>query len=124
MYYINVLKKYCDFKGRASRSEYWWFTLVNVVIACVLSLIPLMILGSDPDNLIKSQFLCSLYSLAVFLPGLGVSIRRLHDTDRSGWWILLGLIPFIGGVWLLVYMALPPTEEANDYGPNPLNVEE
>ena len=79
----------------------------------------ILIVGSAAVGFRSAELIASLYSLAVFLPGLGVDIRRLHDTDRSGWWVLLGLIPFAGGLALLVLFALAGTPGPNRYGPSP-----
>lgn len=86
-WYLKVLKNYAVFEGRARRKEYWMFVLVNLIVEIILSVI-----GS---LLHIRQFLTGLYSLAVFLPSLAVSVRRLHDSGRSGLWVLIGLIPFI-----------------------------
>lgn len=116
-WYLEALKKYAVFGGRARRKEYWMFFLINFIISIVLTLI---------DNLIGTfsyqagvGVLQSLYSLAVLIPSLAVTVRRLHDTGRSGWWILIGLIPLIGGLVLLVFMVLDSEPGANKYGPNP-----
>ena len=109
-WYLLVLKKYAVFSGRARRKEYWYFILFNAIIGIVLSLI---------DMLWGYPLLYWLYSLAVFLPALGVSIRRLHDTGRSGWWLLIGLIPLIGALILLIYMVSDSQEGTNQYGPSP-----
>jgi uncharacterized membrane protein YhaH (DUF805 family) len=112
-YYFDVLKKYAVFDGRARRKEYWMFALCNFLIAIVLSII---------FNVLHAPFLIFLYSLAVFLPSLGVSIRRLHDTDRTGWWFLIGFIPLIGAIVLLVFFATDSQLGSNQYGPNPKGV--
>ena len=115
-WYLQALKKYVVFRGRARRKEYWYFVLFNFIIAFVLGLI---------DNLFWTYtVLGSLYSLAVLLPSLGVSIRRLHDTGRSGWWLLIGLIPLIGTIILLIYMVSDSQEGTNQYGPSPKLVEQ
>ena len=107
-WYIEVLKKYTVFTGRAPRTEYWMFTLVSALIAIGLSILELrMVIG--------------LYAVAVFLPTIGVSIRRLHDTGRSGWWLLIGVIPFFGTIVLIVFAAQDSHTETNQYGPNPKN---
>ena len=105
-WYLEVLKKYAVFTGRASRTEYWMYFLVNIIIGLVLS-----IAGLD--------IILWIYTLAVFLPGLGVAIRRLHDTGRSGWWLLIGLIPFIGVVVLIIFMVMDSEPGQNKYGQNP-----
>ncbi len=93
--YLAVLKKYKDFSGRARRSEYWVFSLISGVIAFVLSIIDMAILGTD---YVGFGILSFIYSLAVLLPALAVSVRRLHDTGRSGWWWFIILIPFVGAI--------------------------
>lgn len=110
-WYVAVLKKYTVFQGRARRQEYWMFFLVNIIISIVIGII---------DGLISdSTFLGLIYSLAVFLPSLAVAVRRLHDTDRSGWWVLIGLIPIIGFIVLLVFFAQEGNSEPNRFGSNP-----
>lgn len=109
-YYLAVLKNYVGFNGRARRAEYWQFVLFNVIALIVCLVI---------DLAIGSQVLYYLYLLAVLLPSLAVGARRLHDTDRSGWWLLIGLIPLIGGIVLLVFMCLEGTRGNNKYGADP-----
>ncbi|MEU6240850.1 MULTISPECIES: DUF805 domain-containing protein [unclassified Streptomyces] len=109
-WYVDVLKKYAVFTGRARRQEYWMFFLVNLVIAIVLSIV---------SRIIGTMALSWIYSLALFLPGLGVAVRRLHDTGRSGWFVLIGLIPFIGWIILIVFLAQEGRPDPNEYGPNP-----
>lgn len=110
-WYLTCLKEhYADFKGRARRKEYWMFVLFNVIVSWVLA-----ILG----GLIKCPWIGYLYTLAVLVPGLAVVVRRLHDTGRSGWWILIGLVPLIGAIWLLVLLCLDSQPEANNWGENP-----
>lgn len=112
-WYLEVLKKYTLFTGRARRSEYWYFVLVNLGIALVLAVV---------DGVIRKMTgmgpLGTLYGLAVLVPGIAVSIRRLHDTDRSGWWLLLGLVPLVGLV-LIVFLAQDSMASTNRYGQNP-----
>jgi uncharacterized membrane protein YhaH (DUF805 family) len=110
-WYIEVLKKYAVFDGRAQRTEYWMFFLFNIIITIVLSLI---------DGLFGiSGVLSGIYGLAVLIPGIAVSIRRLHDTNRSGWWLLIGLVPVIGTIVLIVFMVQDSQPDANQYGSNP-----
>lgn len=110
-WYLDVLKKYAVFTGRARRTEYWMFVLFNVIIAAVLCVVE-GLLGSP-------GIICGLYSLAVILPSLGVAVRRLHDTNRSGWWILIGLVPLIGAIVLFIFMVLPGTPGENSFGADP-----
>ncbi|MCQ4935438.1 DUF805 domain-containing protein [Anaerotignum propionicum] len=134
--YLEILKKYAVFKGRESRRTFWYFVLFN----CIFSLIIYFI-----DKILHSDILSTFYSLAVFLPHLGASIRRLHDINKSGWWVLLSFIPlaffliiiplalvsksaFFGGlililllslacsIWLIVLEATPGTPGENKYG--------
>jgi uncharacterized membrane protein YhaH (DUF805 family) len=116
-WYLEVLKKYAVFSGRARRKEYWMFALINFIITLVLIVIDLLIGTFSPQA--GFGLLEGLYSLAVLIPGIAVTVRRLHDTDRSGWWILIGLIPLIGGLVLLVFIVLDSEPGANQYGPNP-----
>jgi uncharacterized membrane protein YhaH (DUF805 family) len=110
-WYLEVLKKYALFTGRSRRTEYWMFTLVNAII--------LVVLGGIEKFLGTNGLLDTLYALAVLLPSLGVSIRRLHDTGRSGWWLLIGFLPFIGWLVLLLFMVQDSEPGENEYGPNP-----
>jgi uncharacterized membrane protein YhaH (DUF805 family) len=116
-WYIGVLKQYFAFDGRARRTEYWMFTLFNIIICVVLTVIDRMLGTWRPESGVG--MLSGLYCLAVLLPSLGVTVRRLHDTDRSGWWILLALVPLIGSIALLVFMVLDSTPGPNRFGPNP-----
>jgi uncharacterized membrane protein YhaH (DUF805 family) len=109
-WYLAVLKNYVGFSGRARRKEYWTFTVISVLIMVVLMII---------DKAAGTGFLTGIYGLAVLIPSLAVTVRRLHDTGRSGWWVLIGLIPFVGGLILLVFTFLEGQPNANDYGPNP-----
>ena len=110
-WYLAVLKKYAEFSGRAQRKEYWMFVLFNLIIGFVLAFVE-GFFGSP-------GVLAGIYGLAVLIPGIAVSIRRLHDTNRSGWWMLICLIPVIGGLVLLVFMVLDSQKQENQYGPNP-----
>jgi uncharacterized membrane protein YhaH (DUF805 family) len=110
-WYLEVLKKYAVFNGRAQRKEYWMFVLFNIIISLALTLIEILI-GAP-------AIISGIYSLAVLIPGLAVAIRRLHDTNRSGWWLLIGLIPILGIIVLLVFMAQEGQLDENQYGPNP-----
>ena len=94
-------------QGRASRAEFWQFALVNFIITIVLAII---------DSIIGMTILEVIFSLAVLLPGLGLTVRRLHDTDRSGWWILITLIPIVGAIILIVFLAQQSKPGANRFG--------
>ncbi len=106
---VKVLKNYVNFEGRARRKEYWFYTLaifITIIIAMIL------------DNILGTGFL--LYAIVVlgtFLPSLAVGIRRLHDTNRSGWWYLICLIPLIGPILLIIWLASETIREPNQWGP-------
>lgn len=110
-WYLEVLKKYAVFNGRARRAEYWMFFLFNLIIAFVLGFVEGLVGGPGVIGL--------LYSLAVLIPGIAVSARRLHDTDRSGWWLLIAFVPLIGVIVLLVFMIQDSQSGQNRYGANP-----
>ena len=110
------LQKYADFTGRAPRAEFWWFVLL-VVIGEVVAMILDSILGI---HLVGAYGpVLTLFFLAILAPYLAVGARRLHDTNRSGWWLLIGLIPLIGAIVLLVFFLLPGDSGSNDFGSNP-----
>lgn len=110
-WYLKVLKNYVGFSGRARRKEYWMFYLFNAIAMIILSIVD-NVLGTYP-------LFYGLYSLAILLPSLAVAFRRLHDIGRSGAWILIGLIPFIGAIILLVFACTDSQPDDNQYGPNP-----
>ena len=111
-WYISVLKQYAVFSGRARRTEYWMFVLCNVIVMLLLGIVDKLIGG---DN----ELISSIYSLAVLLPSLAVAARRLHDTDRSAWWLLLGLIPIIGTLVLIYFMVCNGQQGPNRFGDDP-----
>ena len=117
-YYLKVLRQYVDFKGRARRAEYWNFTLFSTLISIVLLLVDTYVLGTNPMAG-ESGIIGNLYSLAVFLPSLGVLVRRLHDVGKSGWFFLIVLIPLIGAIWLLILLFRDGEQGENKWGPNP-----
>lgn len=110
-WYLTALKKYAVFSGRARRKEYWLFMLFNIIIAIVLGIVEG--LSGGPG------VLPSVYYLAVLIPAIAVGVRRLHDTNRSGWWLLLGLIPIVGAIVLLVFFVQDSQADDNQYGPSP-----
>ncbi len=116
-WYIEGLKKYAQFSGRSRRKEYWFFILFNAIIAIILAVIDNATGNYEPET--GAGLLGGIYGLAVLIPTIAVSVRRLHDTDRSGWWLLLALIPVIGGLILLYFMFIDSMAEENQYGANP-----
>jgi uncharacterized membrane protein YhaH (DUF805 family) len=119
-WYILVIKKYAEFSGRARRKEYWFFVLFNILISIGLSFVDTMVGTANAET--GAGLLSGIYSLAVLIPSLAVLVRRLHDTDRSGWWILIGLIPLIGWIVLLVFVVQDSHPGQNQYGANPKEV--
>jgi uncharacterized membrane protein YhaH (DUF805 family) len=110
-------QKYIGFSGRAARSEYWYWVLFIVLLQIVAWLIDMTLFGFNTTGV---NPIGSLLSLATLLPGLAVSVRRLHDIDRVGWWIFLALIPIIGAIVLIYWACLRGTVGANRFGPDPL----
>ncbi|MBT2443263.1 DUF805 domain-containing protein [Streptomyces sp. ISL-36] len=110
-WYLDVLKKYAVFSGRARRKEYWMYTLFNTIAVVVLAVIDFA-LSTYP-------LLVGIYVLAVLVPSLAVAVRRLHDTGRSGWWYLISFVPLVGGIILLVFTVLEGESHDNAYGSNP-----
>jgi uncharacterized membrane protein YhaH (DUF805 family) len=102
---------YVNFSGRSCRSEYWFWVLF-VLIADVVAI--------AIDAAIGMQIVSSLFGLAVLLPGLAVTVRRLHDLDRTGWWIFLGLIPLVGAIILIIWFCSKGTDGQNRFGADPL----
>ena len=117
-YAMMPLRKYADFSGRARRSEYWWFVLGLMVIGFVVGLLEGAI-GLGGSAIGPYGFLTLAFYLAILIPSIAVGVRRLHDTGRSGWWLLIGLVPLIGGIVLLVFYVLNGDQGDNAYGPDP-----
>ena len=111
----SVLGKYATFAGRACRSEFWYWTLFTIIVSIILSFVDAGLFASNQYGVLGL-----IFSLAVFIPGLAVTVRRLHDINRSGWWILIILIPLIGVLVLLYWEVSKGTEGTNEYGDNPL----
>ena len=110
-WYIGCWQKYAEFSGRARRKEYWMFCLFNILAGIVIGIVD-TVLGAG-------GLLGGLYNLAVLVPSLAVTARRLHDTDRSGWMMLIALIPLVGAIVLLVFMCLDSKPGDNRFGANP-----
>lgn len=119
-WYLKVLKNYAVFEGRAQRAEYWFFFLFNM-IASIICLVIDGLLGTY-DAQSGMGVLYAVYTLAVLVPSIAVAVRRLHDIGKSGWWILIGLIPLIGPIVLLIFFVLDSQAGENAYGPNPKGV--
>ncbi len=115
-WYIDAWKNFANFQGRARRKAYWMFVLFNIIAIIALSVIEGFI-GLRSEG--SYGILSGLYSLAVILPGLAVAARRLHDTGRSAWWLLIGLVPLVGPIVLIVFLVQDSQPGTNQYGPNP-----
>lgn len=116
-YYLHALSNYANFSGRARRKEYWMFLLFNVIFAALAIIIDNLLGTADP--LTGYGVIYFLYVLAVFIPGLAVTVRRLHDVGKSGWMYFIVLIPIIGAIWLLVLLASEGDQAINQYGASP-----
>jgi uncharacterized membrane protein YhaH (DUF805 family) len=123
-WYLKALKQYADFHGRARRTEFWMFVLVNVVISIVLGIVDTAAGTADAFAAggmasYSPGILGTIYGLAVLIPSIAVTVRRLHDTDRSGWWFFIQLIPIVGGIVILVFACLEGTRGPNRFGADP-----
>ena len=114
-YYSICLSKFADFSGRARRREYWTFALVNCLIALLLLILGLAF-GEDSP---ASNIMVTIFYLIMLVPNLSVSVRRLHDIGKSGWWLFIGLIPLVGSLLLLVWSLMDSEPGENQYGENP-----
>jgi len=112
-YFLNVVtKNYANFNGRTSVKEFWMFVLFNFIFAIVAGII---------DGIMGTYFIAGIFSLLIIIPSLAASVRRLHDTGKSGWMILLGLIPIVGLVLIYFYI-IKGDEKENAYGPVPVEI--
>ncbi len=116
-WYIEVMKKYAVFSGRARLKEYWMFVLFNLIFGIAAILLDNLLGTASEDT--GYGVIYGLYSLAILLPALAVMVRRLHDIGKSGWWFFISLIPLVGGIWLLVLLATSGQVGDNQYGPDP-----
>ena len=109
-------QNYVNFKGRSQRAECWWWILFVIVAGIALVAVDIAIFGADETD---PTPLSNVFSLATFVPGLSVGVRRLHDIGKSGWWILIGLIPLVGIIVLIVWFVRDGDRGANRFGPSP-----
>lgn len=107
----SCLEKYVTFSGRARRSEYWYWILFTFLAQIILSIV---------DGILGMQLFVTLFVLATLLPGLAAGVRRLHDLDKSGWFLLLALIPFVGAIILIIWFCMKGTTGDNRFGPDPI----
>lgn len=124
----NVYRNYFNFSGRAQRSEYWWFFLFSIIVSVIITVVEtalglgqgaMMRGGGGFEASYNGGPLSMLWSLVNLIPALALSVRRLHDTDRSGWWLLIGLVPLIGVIVLIVFFASKGYPGANRFGDDP-----
>jgi len=116
-WYLAVLKKYAVFSGRARRTEYWMFALFTILI--LFGIIILDTMTGIANKSVGFGVLTALYMVATFIPGFAVSVRRLHDIGRSAWWLLIGIVPLIGGIVLLIFTVMEGERGQNRFGANP-----
>ena len=109
----SVLNQYVGFTGRARRSEYWYWILFYIVLSIIASMLDRAVFNAS-----YGSWFSAIVGLGLLLPSLAVTVRRLHDTSRSGWWILLALIPVVGGIILIVFY-VQDSHGDNQYGPSP-----
>ena len=116
-WYLKALKNYVGFSGRARRREYWFFTLFSLLMTIALSILDLIIFNLSSETVLG--MFTGAYALAVFIPTLAVAFRRLHDTGKSGWWLLINLVPGIGTFVFFVLLLLDSQPGENQWGPSP-----
>jgi len=114
--FVVVWKNSFNFSGRARRKEYWMFMLFHIIILFVLAILGSVLMGEDS---MLGLVPYTVYAVASLMPSIAVGIRRLHDTSRSGWWMLINLVPVIGAIWFFVLTVLDSTPETNAWGPSP-----
>jgi uncharacterized membrane protein YhaH (DUF805 family) len=120
-WYLKVWTQYADFKGRARRKEYWMFVLFNIIFGIIANVVDYALgFGVEAGSI---GIVSGIYTLAVLIPGIAVAVRRLHDVGKSGWMLLIILLPLIGFIWILVLMVTDGQEGANKWGNNPKEVE-
>ncbi|MWP49803.1 MULTISPECIES: DUF805 domain-containing protein [unclassified Gilliamella] len=119
-WFISCIKQnYTNFNGRARRQEYWMFMLFSFLLNIALSIVSVILVSISTSLVSVTNIISFVVWAALFLPSLAVTVRRLHDTDRSGWWALVALVPFIGAIVLLVFACMDSTPGSNQYGENP-----
>lgn len=115
--FVAVLKKYATFEGRAHRKEYWMYVLIYVLISVVLHVVDSIAGTVEPES--GAGLLSSLFVLGTLLPSMAVTVRRLHDIGRSGWWILIGFVPLVGSLILFIFTVKAGEPTENRWGPVP-----
>lgn len=122
MGFVDAIKSgfsnYVNFQGRARRSEYWFWVLFTVIASIALSVVDVAMMGPESFGLFSP-----LFSLAILLPSIAVAVRRLHDSGKSGWWVLISLIPLVGFIVLIIFYVSDSAPGTNQYGPNPKGID-
>jgi len=119
-WYLKVVRdNYANFEGRARRKEYWMFYLFHILIIFGLIMLAGLSAGLSEDFSMTPLIIAGIYVLVTLIPFLAVTVRRLHDTGKSGWWYFIGFIPYIGGIWLFILTVLEGNYGPNQYGPDP-----
>ena len=121
-WYLKVLQNYTNFNGRARRKEYWMFVLFNIIFAIAAIILDNTIGLANANTGYGPIYM--IYILAIFLPGLAVTVLRLHDIGKNGYWFFITLIPFIGGIWIIILTATEGNFGDNEYGPDPKRTED
>lgn len=122
-WYLKVLKHYADFGGRARRKEYWYFILINYLVNIGIVLVSVLLGGmSQNPSMTLAVVILTLYNLVVFIPATAVGVRRLRDTNRSGWWLLISAIPLVGAIILIIFFVDDSQPGSNEYGTNPKGI--
>ena len=121
-WYLIAVKNYAGFSGRARRKEYWMFALFNFIFTIIFALLDILIYSISDGNLLG--MFTGAYSLGILIPSIAVTFRRLHDTGRSGWWLLINFVPMIGTLIYLFILFLDSQPGENEYGPSPKSITE
>jgi uncharacterized membrane protein YhaH (DUF805 family) len=111
-YYLEALKKYAVFDGRASMAEYWYFVLFNILVSIAVGIVAAILQD-------KSDAISRLYSLVLIVPSIAIAVRRLHDIGKSGWWWFICFIPIVGWIWIIILLTTESNHGKNKYGPHP-----
>ncbi len=116
-WFLYTLRRYNDFRGRSRRCEYWFFVLIYILLAIGAHFLDSIFGFADVGDFYGPIY--GLYVIIMLLPTIAVAVRRLHDIEKSGWWLLIGFIPILGWIWLLIYFLRVGTYGDNEYGPDP-----
>ncbi len=119
-WYLMAFRRFSDFSGRSRRSEYWYFFLFNFIISMGLNMLSML---TGRGGAMLFGLVALVFALVTLVPSLAVAVRRLHDTGRSGWWLLISFIPFVGAIILIVFLATEGQPGENQWGPNPKEVD-